>query len=207
MGFLTKKNIFSGLLVAVFAFGVAPTYAAAGSDSKAKPKAKAKAKAKSKAKPKAEAKASDKKTETKKVSKKQRPALREVKVSLAKNSKGRIAPKAGTRSKKDEERVPHRIIDPKKRAAVLGKMRGPNNRALATIEEAVLAKRKRANGKVILSMRVAKSGKVSDVFVVGFDEKLDASLEKEIAATKYPELKGRSVKHTLLFKKGVVTRR
>ena len=145
-----------------------------------------------------------------KVKSAKRPALRNVNVSLAKTKKGAgsVAPRAGAKaSPKNEEVVPHRIVDSRQRAAILGAKRAPSNRALDEIEKAVLKKRKRANGKVVLSMRVEKSGKVKDVFVVGFDSKLDAELEKIIAATRYPELKGRNLKHTLLFKRGVVTRR
>jgi hypothetical protein len=80
--------------------------------------------------------------------------------------------------------------------------------AMDRISSTVLAKRKRAKGRILVSFTIDSKGKPKQVMAIGFDAALDKELENLISGFSLPKkLRGQRVETTFYFNKGKVVRR
>jgi hypothetical protein len=135
-----------------------------------------------------------------------RPQLRAQEVKTARGAEGSIQLRTSGSSSKNEEAVAANFTPPSATIKLAptkpALVDTPYQRALSRVQTTVAQRHPGANGKVMVSFRVNRSGGLEEVFVAGFDATLDAALEKQLSGETLPDKAGQKVMTTLIFRGG-----
>lgn len=186
------------LVAAIALFTFAPATADAGPATKQtaeKPASSSPAKTRAKS-----AKSTAKPKKKKRAIRKRRLRTKQARVKQARASSGAtLTPKASSD-------LPTKGEDRAQTTATPTASQSELQRMSRLIEKSVKARHPKATGRIVVRFRISKLGAPRDVFVVGFDDKLDRKLESELASLKFRELSGRHIHTRLVFQGGKLIR-